>query len=228
MGLRNFFRRLTGGKAPQACDSVETVINNPPQYEQESGFHTGTFSIPGAEDMRPTLETPALGSTGLAARASRPLTRGGISTFSRGVLPMVVPSLGERAQVYRLSATLRAKDEPERAMELWEACLELCPEDQDGWFALGMLRFEHGDMEAAGQAFEAARHGPMKNPLALGMLGYLATTRGEWRAAVDYYSEAVEICPTRIELLKGLLASQEAVGMPEEEERTRRLFAGLL
>lgn len=145
--------------------------------------------------------------------------RRGVDVRSRGVGPVMVPSLREQAIGYRLAAA----NEPQSAAarDFYQAYLELCPDDGTAWFNHGQLLLIDRRLEQAWTAFNNAYEADETDGLAAGALGYLSGVRGDYVGAVERYTRAVELRPGCRDMLVGLADAQLAAGRNAESARTR-------
>lgn len=145
--------------------------------------------------------------------------RRGVDVRSRGVGPVLVPSLREQAIGYRLAAA----NEPDNAIarDFYQAYLELCPDDGAAWFNHGQLLLIDRRLEQAWTAFNNAFEADPNDGLAAGALGYLSGVRGDYPGAVGHYTRAVELRPGCRDMLVGLADAQTTAGRTADAARTR-------
>lgn len=181
------------------------------------------------------FEDPDAGETSLQAAAPPPPAddlaavvrrktegrRPGLRVADRGVAPMMVAGMRERAALYRLAAEQRAETAPDEALALWRGYLELCPADGEGWFVYGQCLADGGELDAAWNAFvEARRHAPA-HAYAAAALGYLCQARGDLEGALRYYGQAVELADDAAPLLESLAFAQALSGREADASVTR-------
>lgn len=145
--------------------------------------------------------------------------RRGVDVRSRGVGPVLVPSLREQAIGYRLAAA--AETQGPVARDFYQAYLDLCPEDGGAWFNYGQLLLVDRRLEQAWTAFSHAAESDPDDGLAAGALGYLSGVRGDSLGAVEHYARAVELRPGCRDMLMGLADAQVAAGRTADAARTR-------
>lgn len=151
-----------------------------------------------------------------SARGDRPAFR----AADRGVTPLAVPSLRERALEYRLAATRAMPTEPAGTVELWARCVDLEPEDPSAWYAYGHALFEAQRPADAKRALERSLLLGPDDPVTLGALGFVAMRSGEPEAAVVYCGRAAQRSADP-ETLRGLADAQDAAGLHAEAAATR-------
>ncbi|MCB9537922.1 MAG: hypothetical protein H6704_16840 [Myxococcales bacterium] len=182
------------------------------------------FEDPDAGETSLQTATPPTPADDLAAVVRRKTEgrRPGLRVAERGVAPMMIIGMRERAALYRLAAEQRAETAPDEALALWRGYLELCPTDGEGWFVYGQCLADGGELDAAWNAFvEARRHAPA-HAFAAAALGYLCQARGDLEGALRYYGEAVDLAADDVvPLLESLAAVQTQSGRDAEASVTR-------
>lgn len=148
-----------------------------------------------------------------AARADRPTFR----AADRGVAPIAVPSLRERALTYRVDA---AAAEPKVAADLWRRCVDLEPHDASAWYAYGKALFESERPTDAVGALERALACAPDDAVTLAALGFVTAALGDDDAALGWYAQAAARSPDT-DTLHGLARAQEATGRHAEAAATR-------
>ena len=222
VSLKDFFHRITGSSRVVEATSDELQRES---EDRGGSFGLGPFTFPGdrpLEAFAPVVESPEARAEALRQE------RGGLRVASRDVGLCLVPSLGERALVYRLGAGLRSAEQPDLAIDLWRASLELQPDDAMGWFYLGQLLLQRGERTEAEDAFMNARQCDPQNGIAVGMIAYIATLREDWTTAVRLYQDAVSLCPQNPQLLQSLAISQSNAGLESDAIITKRRLAALM
>jgi tetratricopeptide (TPR) repeat protein len=182
------------------------------------------------------FEDPDAGETSLQAAAPPPPAedlaavvrrktegrRPGLRVADRGVAPMMISGMRERAALYRLAAEQRAETAPDEALALWRGYLELCPADGEGWFVYGQCLADGGELDAAWNAFVEARRHARRHAYAAAALGYLCQARGDLEGALRYYGEAVDLAGDDAgPLLESLADAQALSGRAAEASVTR-------
>ncbi len=186
----------------------------------------GSFSFQNAAP-EPTLDEPVeppIEGLAQALREKVAERRGGAGArvLGRVAEPVLVPSLRERALVYRLAAEIRGEAGSETALSLWRAYLGLCPEDADAHFATARHLLGIGRAAAAEDAFaEAWRLDPL-NGLAAGGLGHCAGARGEHERALGHFEDATNVRPDCLDMLGALAHAQHALGQDENAAATEQ------
>lgn len=193
----------------------------------EARREVGRETVGGASTLVSPVSPPSSPTADMVAAVRRKAGRRGARVADRGVAPVWVPSLREQATLYRLAAEGRAADAPETTLALWDAYLELCPADADGWFLYGQCALASGRVEAAEEAFVEARRRAPTNGLAAAALGYIASTRGRAVEAVRLYEVAVALEPDDVELLEALAAAHDAAGQLGEAAAVRAQIGDL-
>lgn len=145
--------------------------------------------------------------------------RRGVDVRSRGVSPVLVPSLREPAIGYRLAAARETENAVAR--DFYQAYLELCPDDGAAWFNHGQLLLIERRLEQAWDAFNRAAACDPDDGLSAGALGYLSGVRGDYVGAVNHYQRAVDLRPGCRDMLSGLADAQIAAGRTADAARTR-------
>ena len=227
-----FWRRLLrpfGASGPEAApDTTTATIGELPRTPPPDAPLLGRFSFVepprGAEvHPGPTAAMPTdAGEPGISeAVRKRVPRRRSVRAADRGVAPLFVPGMRERAALYRLAAEQRARTEPEQAIALWKSYLELCPDDAEGWFVFGTCLLEQGRAAEAEGAFERTRSLEPAHAHAAAALGWLAGESGRIDESVRRYAEAVAHAPADLALLEGLLEAQIAAGHEADAAGTR-------
>lgn len=231
------------GEAAEGEPAAEVGAVEPRARGGAPHFGGFSFEVPAVADTRveAARETAAGEASTLVSPASPPSSptadmvaavrrkagRRGARVADRGVAPVWVPSLREQATVYRLAAEGRAADAPETTLALWDAYLELCPEDADAWFSYGQCALASGRVEAAEGAFVEARRRAPTNGLAAAALAFIASARGKAAEAVRLYEVAVALEPDDVELLEALAAAHDAAGQLGEAAAVRAQIGDL-
>ena len=221
-------RKNTEAKVDEPVREVERSTVTAPTL---SGFYFESAATTSREPVQADLP-PSSKSLGDYAAAVRERTqrRRNVSTVDRGVTPVMIPSLLEQANLYRMAAELRAATEPDTALALWDAYLTLCPEDSDGWFVYGQCLSGLGAWDQAQEAFEAAHRLDPKAHLPVAALGFVAGQMGNGAAEVEYYEEAVDLSGDALEMLEALHHAQLRSGFEsaaiQTHERIEVLRAG--
>ena len=134
--------------------------------------------------------------------------------------PVFVSSLREAAYLYRRWLIVNTGHASEQAQRMWEAYLELCPEDVEAHVAYGWLMFDLYGIDEASECFRKALK-IVDDPLSvLIALGVLARRAGDYDAAAKYFTEASERDPRNIDLLYYLAGVQREAGFEHAARET--------
>ena len=126
----------------------------------------------------------------------------------------------DRAYLYRRWLIVNAGDASEQSQRMWEAYLELCPEDVEAHVAYGWLMFDLYGIDEASECFRKALK-IVDDPLSvLIALGALARRAGDYDAAAKYFTEASERDPRNIDLLYYLAGVQREAGFEHAARET--------
>ncbi len=211
MAWWDWFKRSTTTRVVETEEIVPSVETHeaPSDAPRVGGwtFEGPTTPTGAARDVCDVVRTKT------AARADRPTFR----VAERGVSPIAVPSLRERAIEYRLFA---ATAPPAQAANLLQHCLDLEPENSGVWYAYGRALFESERLGDARQALSRALTLAPGDAVTLAALGFVAQESGETEAALGWYEKAAAISPDT-GTLRGLAAAQEAAGHHSEAAATR-------
>lgn len=233
---------VEAGAAAESVEAAEVTAVEPRARGGAPRFGGFSFEVPAVGDTRveaaretvgeastlvSPVSAPSSPTADMVAAVRRKAGRRGARVADRGVAPVWVPSLREQATVYRLAAEGRAADAPETTLALWDAYLELCPEDADAWFLYGQCALASGRAEMAEGAFVEARRRAPTNGLAAAALGFIATMRGKAAEAVRLYEVAVALEPDDVELLEALAAAHDAAGQLGEAAAVRAQIGDL-
>lgn len=224
----NIFRKKKAnseeGTSAEPASDVPGVAAEPPAGAPTVGsfaFDTAPPVPDLASDETESAErdVPAERSTTPVAKGRR---TGGARVLGRVAQPVWVPSLRERALVYRLGAEVRGEAGSEEALSLWRAYLELCPEDAEAHFATARHLLGVGRSAAAEEAFAEAWRLDPENGLAAGGLGHCANARGEPAEALHCFEAAVRARPKCVDMLTALGDAQTALGLEDAATATRQ------
>ena len=194
--------------------------HDPPKLD-DFRFETDVSRSTRAQSGGPAPERPDTAAVVRRTATRRfPTSPTAIRPGDRACWPLLVPSIREQAQLYRLAAAERAQSNVDESSKLWHAYLELCPDDGAAWFEAGQIDLARRALESARTAFEQAIRHDSDNPRAIAALGFLAGATGSWSVAVEHYAKAVTLAPHDVELLTGLATAQTAAGLPEAAETT--------
>ncbi len=223
--------RTTTTKVEDAPAPPTVAAPPAPPAAAESAPRRGGFRFEDPEGSETSLQAaappPPVDDLAAVVRRKTEGRRPGLRVADRGVSPMMVAGMRERAALYRLAAEQRAETAPEEALALWRGYLELCPTDGEGWFVYGQCLADGGELDAAWNAFvEARRHAP-SHAYAAAALGYLCQARGDLDGASRYYGQAVELAEDAAPLLESLAEVQAQSGCEAEASVTRARLARL-
>ena len=133
----------------------------------------------------------------------------------RAIGPVHIPSLIEAAAMYRDWIFTHQEDASPEACSMWEAYLELCPNDIDAHVGYGWVIFELFGLEDAILYFRE-RLSVIDSPIPVLMaLADLSTRAGDYGAAAQYYMEVNELSPQDIYVLESLAHVQREAGFEQ-------------
>lgn len=133
----------------------------------------------------------------------------------RAIGPVHIPSLIEAAAMYREWIFTNQEDASPQACSMWEAYLELCPNDIDAHVGYGWVIFEIFGLEDAIFYFRE-RLSVIDSPIPVLMaLADLSTRAGDYGAAAQYYMEVNELSPQDIYVLESLAHVQREAGFEQ-------------
>ncbi|MFN3198069.1 MAG: tetratricopeptide repeat protein [Bradymonadia bacterium] len=138
----------------------------------------------------------------------------------RRLRPLAVPSLAEQALMYQIAAE-DAGHSP-RAVELWDAHLEMVPDDGEAWLSQGQALDTLGNFSGARGAYMRATECLEDDPRPWTALGHLAADQGDYEEAVAQHERALAAAPGHPDLLLILAEAQERAGLEMEAIETRR------
>ena len=195
------------------AEDLDTIAEKATEYD-------GDTLVDGSEMEPPE---PDLASV---VRSKTPPRRG-VRVASRGVRPLLVPSLRKPALIYRVGAESRWQSGLREAPDLWRAYLSLRPDDARGLFDYGQVCLMLGELELARTAFERVVELDKGDALVFGALGFVAGKQLRTHEAVTWFEKAVGADPASRDMLHGLVAAYRAGGREEDASHVEQQLVDL-